>query len=371
MTNEGQAPRLLHLAHGDLELPIFLPDATRAVVRAVDSRDLENCGITGLVMSTFHLMQSPGSSTIQKLGGLHSFTNWPHPIISDSGGFQIYSLVRQNDKYGSLSDKGMVFRDEAGEKHNLTPEKSVQLQLSYGADVVYCLDDPTHVDESDAAQTEAVERTIKWARRCREEFDRITAQKKYAEGQRPLLFAVVQGGGLLDLRRQCAEALLEIGFDGYGFGGWPLDAEGNLLSDIIAYTRRLIPREFPMHALGIGHPYNVLHAARQGYDIFDSALPTRDARSGRLYRLKMPLQQITFASPENWFANVYIQDKKYIKEEAHICRYSDNDVNQHYSLAYLHHLYKINDTLYMRLATLHNLSFMSALMARIRELIHG
>ena len=156
----------LSLAHGTLEFPVFLPDATRGVVRAVDSADLENCGVTGLVMSTFHLMQHPGSSVIQAHGGLHTFTNWQHPIVTDSGGFQVYSLVRQNPKSGSLSEKGMLYRAEDGSKYNLSPEKSIQLQVSYGADIVFCLDDCTHVDDAEAEQVDSVRRTIKWAKRA-------------------------------------------------------------------------------------------------------------------------------------------------------------------------------------------------------------
>src|SRR5664279_849296 len=204
------ATNSLTLAHGTLEFPIFLPDATRGVVRAVDSADLEACGVTGLVMSTFHLMQHPGSSVVHAHGGLHRFTNWQRPIITDSGGFQVYSLVRQNPKSGSLSEKGMIYRAEDGSKYNLSPEKSIQLQVSYGGDIVFCLDDCTHVDDAEAEQVDSVRRTIKWAKRCRAEFDHLMDQKKLET--RPLLFAVVQGGGVLELRKECAEALLEIGF---------------------------------------------------------------------------------------------------------------------------------------------------------------
>ena len=138
----------LHLLHGQLSLPAFLPDATLGVVRNVDSSDLEQCGIEAVVMNTFHLMQRPGSSTITALGGLHNMAGWPHPIITDLGGFQAYSLIRQNAKFGSMNDKGITFQPEGSDrKFHLTPEKSVQLQLSYGADIVVCLDDCTHVDD--------------------------------------------------------------------------------------------------------------------------------------------------------------------------------------------------------------------------------
>ncbi|MFN8447500.1 MAG: tRNA guanosine(34) transglycosylase Tgt [Anaerolineae bacterium] len=358
-----QLTRSLDLAHGSLDLPVFLPDATRGVVRAVDTADLERCGVTGLVMSTFHLMQHPGSSVIQRHGGLHSFANWQRPIVTDSGGFQVYSLVRQNPKSGSLSEKGMVYRAEDGSKYNLSPEKSIQLQVSYGGDIVFCLDDCTHVDDDEATQIDSVRRTIKWAKRCREEFDRLMRQKQ--PDQRPLLFAVVQGGGVRDLRRQCAEALLEIGFDGYGYGGYPLDGEGRLVSDIFAYLRELIPPRYPIHALGVGHPQNIVDCFRLGYGIFDSALPTRDARKGRLYRFTAS----PAITPSRWFEYVYIEDKKHIRETEPISPYCDCAACSGYSLGYLQHLYHIGDALYMRLATLHNLRFMNQVIDLLRR--HG
>ncbi len=350
----------LSLLHGQLRLPAFLPDATRAVVRSVDSTDLERCGVQAIVMSVFHLMLRPGSSTIQALGKLHEMCGWQRPIITDSGGFQAYSLIRQNPKYGRLMDRGITFRPEgSSRKFQLTPEKSVQLQLSYGADVVICLDDCTHPDDPLSIQRESVERTILWARRCKIEFQRIMEQKKIPHNRRPLLFGVVQGGTSLDLRQQCAEELLEIGFDGFGYGGWPLDGQGNLLTEIITYTRERIPQTFPMHALGIGHPNHVMTCARLGYGIFDSSLPTRDARHGRLY---------AFTNTQNdKFKYVYVNDKKHIKANTSISPSCDCLCCSNYSLGYLHHLFKINDSLFFRLATIHNLRFMARLMADLRD----
>ena len=168
----------LHLPHGPLSLPAFLPDATLGVVRNVDSTDLEQCGIEAVVMNTFHLMQRPGSSTITALGGLHNMAGWSRPIITDSGGFQAYSLMRQNAKFGFMNDKGITFQPEGSDrKFHLTPEKSVQLQLSYGGDIIVCLDDCTHVDDAFATQQESVNRTIEWAKRCKDEFQRLMQQK--------------------------------------------------------------------------------------------------------------------------------------------------------------------------------------------------
>jgi len=358
----------LQLPHGELQLPTFLPDATLGVVRSVDSRDLEECGIQALVMNTFHLMQKPGSTTIESLGGLHIMSGWQHPIFTDSGGFQAYSMIRENAKYGSLTDKGIIFRPEGSDrKLQLTPEKTIQLQLSYGADLLFCLDDCTHVDDSLEIQHQSVKRTIDWAKRCKREFQRLIDQKGISKEQRPLLFAVIQGGGSFELRKQCAHELLAIGFDGFGFGGWPLDSKGNLLTDILAYTRELISPQFPMHALGIGHPANIVECFKLGYNLFDSALPTRDARHGRLYTFTNDNPSLLNSTDNNWFSYVYVQDKKYIKSKFPISFFCHGLCCSSYSLGYLNHLFHINDTLFFRLATIHNLNFMSQLTKYLQD----
>ncbi len=356
----------LETPSGALTLPTFLPDATRGVVRAVDSADLERCGVEGLVMSAFHLMQHPGSTTIQALGGLHALSGWKRPIITDSGGFQVYSLIHQNPKAGTIRDKGATFQLDKGagkdaKKINLTPEKSIQLQLSYRSDVVVCFDDCTHVDAPESDQRESVRRTILWAKRCKIAFERLLKERR-DDSARPLLFGVVQGGGSRELRRMCAESLLEIGFDGYGYGGWPLDGAGGLLTEMLAYTRELIPTEFPMHALGVGHPVNVRDCFRLGYQLFDSAMPTRDARHGRLYALEGAI-----TSGSDWLRYVYIGDNKHIKDSQPLMAGCDCPVCQRYPAAYLHHLFKINDSIYLRLATLHNLRFMTRLIDHLRH----
>jgi queuine tRNA-ribosyltransferase len=361
------APDRLSLPRGELTFPVYLPDATYGVVRAVDAQDLEGVGIQGLVMNTFHLMQRPGTTTIQSLGGIHRMSGWQRPIFTDSGGFQAYSLIRQNPKFGRMDEKGITFQPEGSDrKYQLTPEKSVQLQIAYGADVVFCLDDCTHVDAPDEEQRLSVERTIAWAHRSRAEYDRLAKQKKWTEDTRPRLFAIVQGGGLFDLRQACAAELLQIGFDGFGFGGWPLDAESNLLTEILGYVRGLIPPEFPMHALGVGHPYNVLACYELGYGIFDSAMPTRDARHGRLYTFAQPPDAEQGGLTGKWLKYVYIGDDKHLKNALPISPYCDCPTCRHYSLGYLYHLFKMNDSLFPRLATLHNLRFMTQLTERIR-----
>ncbi len=360
----------LQLPHGRIDLPIYMPDATLGVVRAVDATDLEQCQVQALVMNTFHLMQKPGSSTIQALGGLHSMSGWSSPIITDSGGFQAYSLIQQNAKFGTLDDNGITIKPEgADRKFHLTPEKAVQLQMSYGADIIMCLDYCTHVDAPVATQEDAVLHTIAWAKRCKHEFERLLKQKHFEEGKQPLLYGVIQGGGTPELRRRCAEALLEIGFDGFGYGGWPLDNKGQLLTDIITYTRELIPDRYPMHALGVGHPGNVAECTRIGYDIFDSAMPTRDARHARLYTFTSA--ETSFAVGEKWFAYTYVNDDKHIKDDRPVSQFCDCLCCSRYSQGYMHHLFKINDTLFYRLATIHNLRFMTTLTERLQKIYYA
>ncbi|MGH9346296.1 MAG: tRNA-ribosyltransferase family protein [Vicinamibacterales bacterium] len=353
--------------HGVVACPAFLPDATRAVVRAVDSSDLEACGVPGVVMSTFHVMRTPGSSTIAALGGLHAMTGWPHTIVTDSGGFQAFSLIREQPKLGGLSDGGLHFTPEGSErKFTLTPEKSVRLQITYGADVAICLDQCTHADDPDDVQDRAVARTIAWAKRGRAEADRLLTQKRVAGADRPLLFGVVQGGRSLDRRRRCADALLELGLQGFGFGGWPLAASGELLLDLIAATRALIPRDVPFHALGVGHPESVVACARAGCNLFDSALPTRDARRGRLYTFDREPPRHSRDLESRWFAFLYIQDEQHVKRDDPICPGCRCACCTRYSIGYLHHLFELEDALYPRLATIHNLSFMQRLMTMLR-----
>lgn len=349
--------KTLDVPHGRLRLPLFMPDATFGVVRSLDTNDLLKCGVQAVVMNVFHLMQRPGSSTIKAVGGLHAYSNWHHPIITDSGGFQAYSLIRQNPKLGTYTNKGIIFR-RANRNIHLTPEKSVRLQLDYGSDVIICLDDCTHPDEPYERQLESVKRTINWAKRCKQEFQKTITRKETSKGVGPLLFAVVQGGASSELRKECAKSLLQTGFDGFAYGGYPVSGDGRLLSNILKLTRDLIPSEFPMLALGVGQPENIVECLRMGYELFDSSMPTRDARQGRLYSLQEPRHPKVGA--RNWLSYVYIQDAKYAKAEEPVSAECNCSTCRDYSLAYLHHLFRINDCLYQRLATIHNLTFITS-----------
>jgi queuine tRNA-ribosyltransferase len=349
-----------------LALPVFMPDATYGYVRSLTADDLREVGLPILMMNAFHLMQKPGSSLISTLGGLHKMAAWRGLIMTDSGGFQAYSLIRQNAKFGSLTEKGIVFYPEgSSRKLLLTPEKSIQLQMSYGSDILVCLDDCTHITASRAEQEASVSRTLAWAARAKKSYLAQLESRKWSDQERPLLLAVIQGGADLDLRRHCAEGLLEIGFDGFGFGGWPLDENSNLITDILEYTRSLIPREFPIHALGIGHPVGIVTSFRLGYEMFDCALPTRDARHGRLYTWSEANPTLT---PDGkWLKFRYINTEENFRDSGPISPDCDCECCRNYSMGYLFHLYRMRDPSYMRLATKHNLRFMTRLIERLKQ----
>ena len=252
---------MIETPHGGLKFPVFLPDATRGVIRTLDARDLSECGIEALMVNALHLQNHPGVTVISSLGGIHSFMDWKGPVASDSGGFQIFSLMHRGSSEGAVSQHGFSFSlGNEKRRRKLTPETSIHRQLRLGSDILFCLDHCTHPDSDNAVQRESVNNTVRWAKMCKEAFEKIV---KNLDGGRPLLFAVVQGGESRELRRECAERLFEIGFDGYGYGGWPVDAEGRLLPSV-EYTAQLIPSGVPKHALGIGKPETLVEAVRIG-----------------------------------------------------------------------------------------------------------
>jgi queuine tRNA-ribosyltransferase len=350
---------------GTLAVPTFLPDATRAGVRGTSSDDLRRIGIEAVVVNAFHLLRRPGARVVQAAGGIHRFMDWSGPILSDSGGFQVWSLIRQDPSRGVIRDNEVIFREPStGEKWNLTPERVINLQFQLGSDIVVCLDDCTDADAPEAEQERSVERTVRWARRCREEFDRQVATRKGTD--RPRIFAVVQGGGVERLRRQCATELATIGFDGYGFGGWPLAADGSLLADPLRWVAESLPPDAPKHALGIGRADHVVAAFALGYSMFDSALPTRDARHGRLYAFKPGWAARRPSAGDDFFRAVRIHDQPYRVDHGPIEEGCDCPLCMSHSAAYLHHLFKVGDLSAERLATLHNLRFYVRLFEALR-----
>ncbi|MFZ1719895.1 MAG: tRNA guanosine(34) transglycosylase Tgt, partial [Candidatus Moraniibacteriota bacterium] len=284
---DGARTGSLTTRSGVLHTPFFMPDATRASVRGVTTDEVKESGIEALVVNTYHLFLQPGEDLIKKSGGIHRFMHWDGPILSDSGGYQVYSLIHQNPEMGRITEEGAEFKSIFdGSKHLLTPERAIQIQFDLGVDMMVCLDDPRPNDASEEEVKLAVERTLRWADRCKIEFEKQTRERGMTDENRPLLFSVVQGGLFVSLRKKCAEGLVEIGFDGYGFGGRHIDEDGNFLAEILAKTAEYIPEESIRFALGIGTPSDIVRCHALGWDMFDCVIPTREGRHGRLFVYK-------------------------------------------------------------------------------------
>lgn len=327
--------------------PIFLPDATRAVVKALDSNDLQSAGVKGVVVNTYHLMDRPGLDFVQSAGGIKKFMNFHKLVVSDSGGWQIFSLIHRNKKVGKITDEGVTF--SIGDIRNklFTPENAIEAQFKIGADIMICLDDFTPPNADKETIKKSVERTIHWAERSKRKYLEILKKEKISKAKRPLLFAVIQGDADKEMRKQCAEALLDIGFDGYGFGGYPIDKKtGKLDLEIAEYLSNLIPNKYPKFALGIGTPKDIISCVKFGWTMFDCTLPTRDARHKRLY---------VFENDPKRCKYLRINKTEYKKDMKPISKNCDCHTCQNYSRAYLHYLFKINDILAERLASIHNL----------------
>ena len=290
-------------------------------------------------------------------------------VISDSGGFQVMSLIRKNNKYGEINDDGAVFIMD-GKKIHLTPEKCIQMQIKIGSDIVMCLDDCTEPDLSYAEQEKSVERTISWAKRCRKEFDRLT--KNLNENEKPLIFGIIQGGNHLELRKKCAEELIKLDFGGYAFGGWPVE-NGKFLHEILKYTCELMPNDKLKYAMGVGKPEDIVYCARIGYNLFDCVIPTREARNNRLYSFKKRLFEINLFGLKkldekgNFYKYVRVRNLKYKDDKKPISMTCDCYACKNYSKAQIYNLFKEKNTESIRLATIHNLRFYSMLMERLQK----
>jgi queuine tRNA-ribosyltransferase len=344
---------------GSLPLPAFVPDATRAAVRSVPTSMLPAAGVEALLVSTAHLATQPGTSVVSSLGGVHEFMGFNGPIVSDSGGFQVFSLLSSGQGLASVSDAGLSYRFSPKQRHRqLTPESCVETQLRLGADIIYCLDYCTHPSAPAAEQDRSVGLTLRWAARCRAAFDRLTAD--VPAGRRPLLFAVVQGGADAARRAHCAQELAAIGFDGYGFGGYPV-VDGRLV-DEVAQVAELAPPGAPLHGLGIGTPDSLVAAWRAGYGIFDCTLPTRNGRRGVVYT-----ELDRGALGERGFYRVArLGDEKWVRRRAPV----DPDCDcQMCALpaGYVAHLFRLEESLAGTLASLHNLRFYSRLTQALRS----
>jgi queuine tRNA-ribosyltransferase len=350
-------------------LPMFFPDATLGVVRGVSSQQVTQANIQGVVINTYHLMTSPGTKILAKAGGIKPFMNWSGLTASDSGGFQLFSLIHQNPKLGRIVDEGVIlYSGESRQKKILfTPEMSIQLQFEISSDIMICLDDFSPVNATHKRLVESVDRTIAWAKRCQIEFVKQCKKRKLTEKNRPLLFAAIQGHRDMALRQQCAQELTQLDFDGYGFGGWPFDDQGKFDYEMARVTAEATPDNKLRFALGVGSPQNIVQLRQMGYDLFDCVLPTRDARHQRLYVFSQDPTTLDLKQTKDWYEFLYLDRGKLAQDFSPISQYCNCPACTYHTKAYLHHLFKIKDGLAYQLASLHNLRFYAQLMEQLQK----
>ena len=325
---------------GSIHTPIFMPVGTLGTVKAMTPEELKNIGAEIILGNTYHLHLRPSDSLIAKLGGLHRFMNWDRPILTDSGGFQVFSLAKLHKR----SEEGVRFQSHLdGSSFWLTPEISISIQENLGSDIMMVFDECPEMPASHKKLQESLELTTRWARRCKEV--RKTDQA---------LFGIVQGGGELDLRRQSLEQMTEIGFDGYALGGLSVGESKEEMYYVLDHVAHEMPAVTPRYLMGVGEPEDLLAGIEAGIDMFDCVMPTRNARNGNLFTSE---------------GKVTIKQAKYREDERPLDPNCNCSTCQHYSRAYLRHLYQCNEILAMRLNTLHNLHFYLQLMRDSRDAI--
>jgi len=327
--------------HGKVPTPVFLPVGSQGAVKTLTPEEIEDIGIQMVAANTYHLYLRPGISVIEKMGGLHKFMGWDRAILTDSGGYQVFSLssLRQ------VSDEGIIFRSHIdGSEHHITPESVIQFQETLGADIIMVLDEcPAHDDGFEKVQ-KAMSRTHQWAERCQK------CQKRSDQA----LYAIVQGGIFPQLRRQSAEYLTSLDFPGYAIGGLSLGEPKRVTLAMVEEIVALLPQNKPRYLMGVGSPEDIIEAVARGVDMFDSALPTRVARNGALF---------------TWQGRHNIRNTVYSQMEEPVAPGCDCYTCRTFSAAYLHHLFNCDELLAYRLATIHNLSFINNLMSKIRGAI--
>ena len=331
----------LSTPHGSVATPAFMPVATQASVKALTSDEVGALGAAMVLANTYHLMLRPGADVMQQLGGLHDFMRWPGPILTDSGGYQIYSLGHRVD----ITDDAVTFRSHLdGSLHVLSPERAVAVQEALGADIIMALDHLTPQPSDHPADAAALDRTLQWAARCHE------AKRRNDQA----LFGIVQGGLHLDLRERAVRSLVELGFPGYGIGGLSVGESKAAMHQVVAALHTMLPEQKPRYLMGVGSPEDLLAAIANGVDLFDCVLPTRLARHGALF---VPTGRVN------------IRKAAYRTQDTPVDPTCDCPTCANYSAAYLHHLCRSEELLYHRLASMHNLRFVFRLLEEARAAI--
>lgn len=327
--------------HGEIHTPVFIPVGTQATVKALTPEALRDLGADIILSNTYHLYLRPGHELIKGLGGLHKFMHWDYPLLTDSGGFQVYS-IGANQK---VHEEGIHFQSHLdGSRHVLSPELCMDIQEALGSDIAMCLDECVPYPATYAYTEDSLERTTRWAKRC---------QDSKRENEQAL-FGIVQGGMFKDLRERSARLLVDMNFDGYAVGGLSVGESTSLMLEMVEHTVAHLPEQKPRYLMGVGRPGDMIEAVKRGIDMFDCVLPTRNARNGMLFTRA---------------GSIVIKNAKHKREDKPIDPHCRCYTCQHYSRAYLHHLFLAREILSSVLNTIHNLSHYLNLMADMRASI--
>ncbi len=342
----------LELPHQTVETPVFMPVGTAGAVKAVPQETLEALGAQIILGNTYHLYLRPGHEAIRRLGGLHRFMSWPRALLTDSGGFQVFSL----SDLRKVTDEGVQFRSHLdGSSHFFTPEHAMEVQIALAADIAMAFDECTEYPADRARAEESLRLTMAWARRSLDYFGAHRHEVVWCEEpeeRTQLLFGIVQGGMFADLRRACAEQLVEMEFDGYAIGGLSVGEPRELTLEMIGEVLPLLPADKPRYVMGVGYPDEIELYARMGVDMMDCVLPTRAARHGLLFTSE---------------GRVNIKNARYAEDQGPPDPACDCPVCRRYSRAYLRHLMQAGEALSGALNTIHNLAYYLGIMRRVRE----
>lgn len=327
-------------AHGEINTPVFMPVGTYGTVKAMDPHELHRHGAQIILGNTFHLMLRPGTEVLKLHGGLHEFMQWSGPILTDSGGFQVFSLAKMR----KITEQGVSFRSPIdGSKVWLDPEVSMQVQRDINSDIVMCFDECTAYPATEAEARHSMELSMRWAKRCRDEHNRLENPNA--------LFGIVQGGMHVELRRQSSEVLTDIGFDGYAVGGLAVGEPKDIREQMLADSLPFLPVNAPRYLMGVGKPADIVEAVRLGIDMFDCVMPTRNARNDTIFTSTGILK---------------LRNARYRQDTRPLDENCDCYACQHYSRAYLYHLSKCGEILGAKLNSIHNVRFYLKLMEDIR-----
>ena len=339
-TSENAREAEIDTARGVIQTPAFMPVGTNGTVKGLTVDDLKETHSQIILGNTFHLMLRPGDKLIKELGGLHKFINWDKPILTDSGGFQVWSLGELN----KVSEEGVKFSSPYdGKKIFMTPEDSIMIQENLGSDIVMAFDECTDYPSTYDEAKKSMELSMRWAKRCKE-----------AHKSKSALFGIVQGGMYTDLRKESLDRLIDIDFDGIALGGLSVGESKQEKTEILEFMSDKLPDDKPRYLMGVGTPEDIVEAVRYGIDMFDCVLPTRNARNGQLFTSE---------------GVINIRNAEYKNSDDPIDINCDSKVSQNYSRAYLNHLQRTNEMLGSMLATYHNIYYYQSLMKEIRESI--